>query len=56
MKSVLFGLLQGKSSRKADAMKRTKPYCADPLSHPDLQRMNNREIGDIYINPEKTLP
>lgn len=56
MKSVLFGLLQGKSSRKSDAIKGTNAYCADPLSHPDLQRMNDREIGDIYINPEKTLP
>ncbi|SDQ81021.1 hypothetical protein [Pseudovibrio sp. Tun.PSC04-5.I4] len=56
MKSLLMGLLNGKSSHKPKSTGNSKPYCADPLSHPDLRRMDLREIGDVYINPEKTQP
>lgn len=56
MKTLLIDLLRGKSHRKSQAPAGSKPYCADPLAHPALQRMDSREIGDIYINPEKTLP
>ncbi|KZL18809.1 hypothetical protein PsAD2_02325 [Pseudovibrio axinellae] len=56
MKSLLISLLGGKPSRRSKTPGKAKPYCSDPLSHPDLQRMDLREIGDIYINPEKTQP
>jgi hypothetical protein len=56
MKNLFKDLLRGKSPRKTKVATGSKPYCADPLSHPALQRMDTREIGDVYINPEKTLP
>ncbi|KZL27308.1 hypothetical protein [Pseudovibrio sp. Ad37] len=56
MKNLFKDLLRGKSPRKTKAAAGSKPYCADPLSHPALQQMDTREIGDVYINPEKTLP
>ncbi|GHB21599.1 hypothetical protein GCM10007094_07110 [Pseudovibrio japonicus] len=56
MRNLFKDLLRGKSQRKSKAPAGSKPYCADPLAHPALQRMDTREIGDVYINPEKTLP
>ncbi len=56
MKNLFKNLLRGKSPRKSKKPPESKPYCTDPLAHPALQRMNSREIGDVYINPKKTLP
>ena len=56
MKSLLLSLFQGKKHHNAQDAAQSPKYKRDPLAHPALQRMDSRELGDVYINPEKTLP
>ncbi len=56
MKTLLLNLLRSKNNRNCKDATEAQKYRRNPMAHPVLQRMNSRELGDIYINPEKTLP
>jgi hypothetical protein len=47
---------QPKSSLKNDRASLNRDWRRDPLSHPDIQAMSERERSDLPFDPRDTLP
>lgn len=49
--SSLHALLHAPSSNPESERERFLGWMRDPLSHPDIERMDARELGDLPFNP-----
>ncbi|PWK68220.1 hypothetical protein [Aminobacter sp. AP02] len=49
--SSLRGLLSTPSCTTESERERFLGWMRDPLSHPDIERMDARELGDLPLNP-----